>query len=142
PQPRSTVGTPPLTANAPSISLPLRFMLAGILSLLAGVSWLIARPDILASYHYNQHVIAVTHLFVLGFICSVVMGAMYQLVPVALETRLYSVKLAWVQVGLHVIGFSGMVGMFTTWNMKQVGHFGSALGLGVFIFAYNIFRTV
>jgi len=30
---------------------------------------LVARPpDLLATYHYNQYIIAVTHLFVLGFI--------------------------------------------------------------------------
>jgi len=55
--------------------------------LLAGVIWIVAQPSVLALYHYNQSVIAVTHLFVLGCCCSIVMGAMYQLVPVALETN-------------------------------------------------------
>ena len=84
----------------------------------------------LASYHYNQYVIALTHLFVLGWICSIVMGAMYQLVPVALETKLYSEKLARWQFAFHFVGFIGMVWMFRTRNMKQVGHFGSVLTVG------------
>ena len=79
---------------APSIALPLAFALTGLLALGTGITWLLLQPSLLASYHYNQYVIATTHLFVLGWICSVVMGAMYQLVPVALETRLYSLKLA------------------------------------------------
>lgn len=131
-----------LSAHAPSILLPLPFMLTGVLALFASVFVLLLRPEMLATYHYNQYVIAVTHLFVLGWICTIVMGAMYQLVPVALETKLYSERLARWQFVLHLVGFSGMVWMFWTWNMKQVGHFGSVLVLGASLFVYNIFRTL
>ena len=129
-------------AHAPSAAIPLRFLITGILSLFVGVVWLALRPDILATYHYNQYVIAVTHLFVLGWISSVIMGAMYQLVPVALETRLHSERLARWHFVLHLIGFAGMVAMFWIWDMKQVGHFGSIFGAGVALFAYNLVRTL
>src|SRR5262249_41063013 len=121
---RSTAFPP---GNAASIKLPLVFVLAGSLALLTGIAWLVADPSILAAYHYNQRVIAVTHLFVLGWICSIVMGAMYQLVPVALETKLHSEKLAWCQFVLHLVGFIGMVWMFWAWDLKHVGYFGSIL---------------
>src|SRR5215467_10538718 len=94
--------------NAGSIKLPLVFVLTGSLALVAGIAWVVWDPSILATFHYNQHVIAVTHLFVLGWICSIVMGAMYQLVPVALETRLYSEQLARWHFVFHLVGFSGM----------------------------------
>ncbi len=129
-------------AHAPSVIIPLRFVLTGLLALLAGVGFLIARPDVLATYHYNQYVISVTHLFVLGFICTIVMGAMYQLVPVALETRLHSERLARWQYVAHTVGFAGMVWMFWKWDMKQVGHFGSVLALGTGWFVYNLARTL
>jgi len=129
-------------ANAPSVVLPLMFTLTGLLALCAGMAWLVMQPSILAIYHYNQNAIAATHLFVLGWICSVVMGAMYQLVPVALETRLYSEILARWQFAFHVVGFIGMVWMFRVWNMEQVGHFGSVLAVGVALFVYNIARTL
>ena len=116
--------------------------MTGLLALCAGIVWLVVQPSILATYHYNQNVIAATHLFVLGWICSVVMGAMYQLVPVALETKLYSEKLARWQFAFHVVGFIGMVWMFRVWNMEQVGHFGSVLAVGVVLFVYNIARTL
>ena len=132
----------PIAAAAPSISLPLSFILTGLAALVAGFAWLVAEPTLLTTYHYNQNIIALTHLLVLGWICSVVMGAMYQLVPVALETKLYSERLAKWQFALHVIGFVGMVWMFKTWNMKQVGHFGSVLALGVGLFVYNLTRTL
>ncbi len=128
--------------NAPSIAVPLRFVVTGISSLLVGVVWLALRPDILATYHYNQYVLAVTHLFTLGFICSVIMGSMYQLVPVALETKLHSEKLARWQFVLHAVGFVGMVWMFWIWDLKQVGHFGSFVAIGIGMFVYNLAKTL
>lgn len=127
---------------APSLLLPLRFMVTGLLALFTGVLLLVLRPETLATYHYNQHVIALTHLFVLGWIATIVMGAMYQLVPVALETKLYSERLARWQFVFHLVGFSGMVWMFWHWDLKHVGHFGSVLTVGVGLFAYNIGRTL
>jgi hypothetical protein len=129
-------------AHAPSVSLPLRFVITGLLSLFIGVAWLASRPILLAGYHYSPEVVALTHLLVLGCITSIVMGAMYQLVPVALETRLANERLARWQFVFHVAGFTGMVVMFLRWDMKQVGHFGSILALGVGLFVYNLVRTL
>jgi hypothetical protein len=128
--------------HAPSILLPLRFMIAGLLALALGIAVLVIRPDILATYHYNQYVISVTHLLVLGWISTIVMGAMYQLVPVALETKLYSERLARWQFIFHLVGVIGMVWMFWAWKMEQVGHFAVVLVGGVGLFVYNIFRTL
>ena len=132
----------PFGATAPSIRLPLAFMLTGLAALVTGVVWLGAQPSVLASYHYNQSVIAATHLFVLGWICSIIMGAMYQLVPVALETRLYSERLARWHFGLHLVGFVGMVWMFRVWNMKQLGHFATVFAVGVGLFVFNLVQTL
>jgi cbb3-type cytochrome oxidase subunit 1 len=106
------------------------------------VARIAVRPEILATYHYNQWVISVTHLFVLGWIGSVVMGAMYQLVPIALETHLHSGKMAHVHFWMHAIGAAGMVVTFWKWNVTSAGHFGSLLSLGVGLFAYNIIQTL
>ena len=128
--------------HAPSVALPLRFILTGLVALLVGIGWLALRPILLAGYHYSPEVVAAAHLFLLGWICTVIMGAMYQLVPVALETRLHSERLARWHYILHVTGFLGMVAMFHIWNLKQVGHFGSILAVGVGLFVYNIARTL
>ena len=140
-RPAAVTGTGP-SAHAPSILLPLRFMLTGLLALLSGVALLVLRPQMLSTYHYNQYIIALTHLWVLGWVCTIVMGAMYQLVPVALETRLYSERLARWQFLCHLVGFTGMVYMFWSWNLEQVGHFGCILALGVGLFVYNLVRTL
>ena len=71
---RPTVSAASFGANAPAIKLPLAFMLTGLLALAIGAAWLVFRPSMLAAYHYNQNVIALTHLFVSGWLCSIVMG--------------------------------------------------------------------
>ena len=138
--PGKMIGLAP--AATTSIALPLLFMVTGLLALFFGAGWVAVQPGVLVAYHFNPATVAVTHLFVLGWICSIVMGAMYQLVPVALETRLYSERLARWHFGFHVVGFTGMVWMFHVWNMKQVGHFGSVFTVGAGLFVYNIARTL
>ncbi len=140
--PRVTQQTQPFGATAPSSTLPLLFTITGLLALFLGAGWIVVQPDILAMYHYSPGAIAVTHLFVLGWLCSIVMGAMYQLVPVALETKLFSERLAQIQFAFHLAGFVGMVWAFSAWNLKSVAIFGAVLAVGVAIFIYNIARTL
>lgn len=140
--PTSAAKFVPARASTTSIRLPLQFMVVGLLALLTGAVWLLAQSDILAVSRYTPDTVAVTHLFVLGWLCSVVMGAVYQLVPVALETKLHSERLAHWHFVFHVVGFVGMVLMFRTWNMKLVGYFGTLLTFGVALFAYNVARTL
>lgn len=142
PPERGSMGAGLSATNAPSVALPLRFVLAGLLAFVIGLSLLLMHPEILTTYHYNQRVIATTHLFVLGWILTAAMGAVYQLVPVALETKLHSERMARWQFVFHIVGVAGMVWMFWRWDMKQVGHFGSALAVGVVLFVYNIARTL
>ncbi len=141
--PRSSGSAGPrLDGPVPDVTLPLRFVLFGIFSLVSGIVMLVARPDLLAAYHYNQHIVAITHVFVLGFLLSIVSGAMYQLVPIVLETPLHSERLARWHFVVHVVSVTGMVAMFWVWNMKQLGHFGSGLALGAALFSWNIIRTL
>jgi hypothetical protein len=133
---------PHINVSTTSAALPLAFIVTGLCALLAVALWLMVQPEILATYHYSPAAVALTHLFVLGWLCSVVMGAMYQLVPVALETKLYSERLVLPQWLLHVTGFAGMVLAFHAWNMKWVGWCGSIFVSGLCLFIYNIIRTL
>ena len=137
------MATPSLAGmQAAAVRLPICFVLTGVLSLLVSAGVLLAQPDLLAMYHYTPHLIAVTHLFVLGFICSIVMGAMYQLVPVTLETQIFSERLVKFQFAAHVIGFVGMVWAFWNFNLALVGVFGSVLTVRVGLFVFNLACTL
>lgn len=131
-----------LDVSTTAVALPLAFMITGVISLICVAAWLICNPAILATYHYSPNAAAITHLFALGWLCSVVMGAIYQLVPVALEAKLYSARLVFLQYALHVAGVTGMVLAFHAWNMKYVGWAGSIFATGVCLFIYNIVQTL
>lgn len=146
PAPASGAAARPLAPadarRSPSVGLPLGFVLTGVSSLAGVFACVAVRPDLLSEYHYNQYIVAVTHLMVLGFVSSIVMGALYQLVPVALEVPLHSERLARWHLACHCLGVAGMVWMFWRWDLKQVGHFGSVFALGVGLFVYNLGRTL
>ena len=141
-RPVSSATGGPAIATAPSIGVPLGFILFGLACLAGAVVMIILRPAILSTYHYNQHVVAATHLALLGWIGSVVFGALYQLVPVALETHLFSRRLAVVHLAFHVVGSLGMVWSFWHWNLKHVGHWGSAFAFGVVLLFVNLAWTM
>jgi hypothetical protein len=69
-----------------SIALSGAFFAAGIAYLAAGsigLAWI--APQLAIGAYLSPHVAAVTHLFTLGWITTMIFGALYQLLPVALE---------------------------------------------------------
>ena len=91
------------TANAPSsrIVVP-HFIVGGISFLAVAILLLIANTELLTAY-YDNKLIAITHIAVLGWASMVAFGALYQLIPVVYGTSLYSEKLAVVTFGLFTI---------------------------------------
>ena len=76
--------------NAVPFTVPARFMTVGALSLAAFWSGLAVRPELLFAHPAVPGVLAVVHVFTLGFGASVLIGALHQLVPVLLITRLWA----------------------------------------------------
>ncbi|HRP08534.1 MAG TPA: hypothetical protein PLL69_08600, partial [Gemmatimonadales bacterium] len=76
---------PPPEVKAPHIKLPGEHFVAATGFLLIGAMslWWIA-PPLAAGAYPAQAVVAVTHLFTLGWITTSIMGALYQFLPVAL----------------------------------------------------------
>jgi hypothetical protein len=69
--------------QAPPISAPMRYFLtAPLFAILAGVLILVSGPDIFAS-RWTPAALALTHLITVGFMLQVMLGAMQQLLPVA-----------------------------------------------------------
>lgn len=132
----------PGSALAAQGRLPLAFMGLGLAWLGAATVLLAVQPRLLGLPHPHPHVVALTHAWVLGFLVTVACGAAYQLVPIALGATLRSERLGWWHFGLHAVGVPGMVYSFWRWDLALLGHFGGAVGLGVGLFSYNIWRTI
>lgn len=118
----------------PSIWVPLRYLATAQAAFLLAVTWAIFEAEGLADHYYLSHTFALTHLITLGWISMTIMGAAYQLVPVALETHLYSERIARWQYWFMLLGVTGMVAHF--WN----GHFhGTAWSAGLVLVAVLLF---
>jgi len=82
------------TANAPSSKIVIpHFVAGGISFLIVAVLLLISNSELLNTY-FDNRLIAITHLAVLGWASMLAFGGLYQLIPVVYETSLYSEKLA------------------------------------------------
>lgn len=88
-------------------SIPLRFIITGwaayILVSYQGSHQALRGINLIT--HFTQYVPGHAHLSLLFFAASVLMGAMYYIVPRIYNVRLYSRGLANVQYSLYVIGF-------------------------------------
>lgn len=102
----------PQPRRAPSVTLPLRYMVAAAAAFIIaalGVPWL-ARE--LAGHYYHPHVLALTHTITLGWITLAIMGAGYQLIPIVLERPVWSERLGRWQFLALVPGIVGLVAHF------------------------------
>jgi cbb3-type cytochrome oxidase subunit 1 len=122
--------------------VPLRYFVAAQGAWILVLSWLPFRVDDLLDFYYQGHLLALTHLVTLGWITMTIMGASFQLVPVALETTLFSERLARWQFWIMLMGLTGMVSHF--WIGR---HPGMAIGAGlvlvaVVLYLVNLGRTL
>lgn len=120
----------PGPGRAPSVLLPLRYLVAAlggfVLAALA-LPWL-ARD--LAGHYYHPRVLALTHTVTLGWITLTIMGASYQLIPVVLERPVWSERLAGWQLVLMAAGVVGMVGHFAIARWEGLVWGAGLVGLG------------
>ena len=91
------------TAQAPSSKIVIpHFIAGGIALLVVAILLAFSTPELLTVYFDNK-LIAITHIVVLGWASMIVFGALYQLIPVVYETSLYSEKLASVTFWLFLV---------------------------------------
>jgi hypothetical protein len=128
--------------RAPSLGVALRFFLVGLaflLTLLLTAIW--KAPMLTADYLHNPATLAVTHLFTLGFGGSVVTGALYQMIPVLLYSKLHSERLANIHLVLHAGGALLMVEGFLHFQTLWVIIGGSTVLTGALLFILNLALT-
>jgi cbb3-type cytochrome c oxidase subunit I len=95
-------------------SIPLRFIITGwaayILVSYQGSHQALRGINLIT--HFTQYVPGHAHLSLMFFAASVLMGAVYYIIPRIFDARLYSRGLANVQYSLYVIGFTFFFGGF------------------------------
>lgn len=127
-------------APSPSVVVP-HFIFGGIVWLCVTVL-IIHSPDAFTQHYFNQKLLSITHLLALGWISMVIFGALYQLIPVIIEVKLYSEKLAFICFGL--LGSGSILLGIAFWNfwLGILMHIAATLLLlAVLFFVINVFAT-
>lgn len=102
-------------------SIPLRFIITGwaayVLVSYQGSHQALRGINVIT--HFTQYVPGHAHLSLLFFAATVLIGAMYYIVPRVFNAKLYSRVLANVQYSLYVIGFAFFFGGFLLTGLVQ-----------------------
>lgn len=122
--------------------LPLAFILLGLGALAAASAWLVRQPSLLVLPYFHPQVVAFAHLWLPGFLLSVCIGAVYQLMPVVLGAPLpFRVSILWIHFGLHATGLVLLVAAFATGRFAWAGLGGALVAAGAVILLAAVVRT-
>jgi hypothetical protein len=136
-------GSPGLhVKNAPSPRLVFTYLIAGLVSFLFLGGWTALAHGEFAGFYANTRFLAWVHVAVLGWINMIIFGVLFQFIPVVLNVRLGSEKLAWWQLAFYLPGAAGMAACFWIGRLDWPLHsFASVLWLGFFLFIWNMLIT-
>ncbi len=131
-----------VTASAPPLRLPVEHFVAGFVCLAlggAGLVWI--APSLAAGAFVSTQVVAVVHLFTLGFISMSILGALYQFLPVAVNTPIRSQRLAHLTFALFLLGIVVfLAGLLAAPPLLPLG--GGLTALALTLFAGNFIATL
>ncbi len=118
------------TQNAPSPWLVVPFYVWGSLFFITASMLMSLYADQIFISFVGPKILTITHLFVLGWVSMIIFGALYQLIPVVMEVKLYSEKPAFFSMVMLVIGTIMLSASF--WNSYIAGTYLKHIG-GVFV---------
>lgn len=129
-------------STAVPLRLPLSLLLSGTLaSVLLGLGAIFVLPVALVNPQ-DMQVLALVHTATLGWFTMTIMGAMYQLVPVVLVTRLRAMPLAYCQMALYLAGVVTLVSGFWFTALPALIAGGSLVLTAATIFAVHLLVTI
>lgn len=128
--------------NAPSPALVMPHFACGGLAWLLATFLMLLSADAFTGHYFHPRLLAITHLLTLAWVSMIIMGALYQLIPVILQVKLYSEKLAFISFYSLLAGCILLVLAF--WFFRLGGMFHAAallLTISFLFFAYTLFKT-
>lgn len=142
--PQSTVGgAGVVSSQSPAFTLPIRYMILGILGF-----GIFAVDLALQSVHLGSGSalvpsdVALTHVLTLGSLLAFVMGAVYQLSTVAFLIPVEGVRLARLNFWLYTVSAIGLISSMAEWNTPGLVLFGTLMNLSVYIYAVIVIVSV
>lgn len=130
------------TQRAPSATVVLPHFIFGAISFLVLSVLMLFSAEAFTGHYFHPQLLAVTHLAALGWGSMIIFGALYQLLPVILETPLFSEVIARITFVLFAAGIIVLV--FSFWNFYVGIHIQIAsclLLLSLILFSTNVLFT-
>lgn len=125
--------------RGPPMAVPLQHFVVALVFLLAGtVAGVAGQFGLLAGMEH----VAFVHLLFVGWVCITILGAMTQFVPVWSGLDLHSRRLAKVQLLVVTVGLAGLVAALFSGAVAWLAATGTVLAVGIWLFVYNIGRTL
>lgn len=127
------------SAYAPPFKIVAKYFIAAIFSFVLLNGLLLYFHNDISGFHFQPKILAFTHIATLGWITMIIFGALFQLIPVVLEVKLYSEKLAEIQFWIFTLGIAGLVYSFLNFGDREIIIVSAImLNLAMFIFAFNV----
>ena len=134
------IGASTERAPHPSVVLP-HFAFSAVSFLVLAVFMFLSQNELFGHY-FQGKILTLVHIAALGWINMVILGALYQLIPVVMLVSLFSERLAKISFWLYAFGIIGI--SHTFWGMKfnyELLANASILLLATIIFAINAILT-
>lgn len=131
------------TKKAPPLALPLRYLLAGMLSFVGVQITLFLWPDkILAGPLLRPETVATVHLIALGWGSMIVVGVLYQMIPVLLQVDLHREDISRFLFWPTFLGVSSLIIGFRFWNTSLIAFGGGLTFLSFIAYGWNLKGTL
>jgi len=132
------------TKNAPSPKVVLPHYAYGALAFIAAAIMMFFAGGDIASTFMTPKVLSIAHVMILGWITMIIFGALYQLIPVVMEVRLFSEKLAMASfitlgLGTPLMAYSFWVDFIGASHAMITG--GGLVIISVLMFVVNVFGS-
>lgn len=127
--------------HAPALDLPARFMIVSMLSLVTSAAVSPFALELLSGAFTDFKLLAFVHLMTLGFLGSMLIGASYQLVPVALQSELPSVSIGRASFWAYATGLiTFLAGLIAGWT-PGLGIGGTLLAIAFMLYIWQVTVT-
>lgn len=133
----------PPDEQIPETTAVIPYYVTGTVSLVVfHILLIFALPDILTHY-FQPKLLAITHLFVLGWATMIIFGASNQLIPVMAERKLYSEYIPKLNIALLVVAVPGLVYSFWNFQFTTLTYVSSGIiVIAILLHAINVYKTI
>ncbi len=128
--------------NSPSSQIIIPHFVFGGFCWLVATILIIFYPEAFVQHYFNPKLLSITHLLALGWMTIIIFGALYQLIPVIFEVKLYSEQLSFVSfILLATCSISLAISFWNFWIGMPMYISAAGIIVAVILFTVNIYFT-